>query len=331
MIIKFKGQAITALILSFLILPIFSSSNVKANPQWAYAWPNTDFTRSSVDFSEILSGGPSKDGIPPIDEPTFIHASNNTTIDAKEPVIGLTLNGEEKAYPLRILMWHEIVNDTVGSIPVAITFCPLCNAAIVFDRRVEGKILTFGTTGKLRHSDLIMWDRQTESWWQQFTGAAIVGEMMGSLLPIVPSRLESFENFLKRTGPTAQLLVPNDKNMRRYGANPYEGYDNGYPFLYKGDLPKDIKPLERVVSLSDKSEAWSLKYLKSAGHIKTKDGTRIEWSKGQSSALDQPWIADGKDVGNVIATNDGKDVVYFVDFAFSFYAFHPTAPIHQAP
>ena len=159
-------------ILITFVAALIGASPVHANNFWELAWPNTDFSISNVDPSEIMSGGPGRDGIPPIDDPQFAKITEISALADTEPVIGLVLNGEERAYPLNILMWHEIVNDEVGGIPVAVTFCPLCNAAIVFDRRVDGKILDFGTTGNLRHSDLIMWDRQTESWWQQFSGTS---------------------------------------------------------------------------------------------------------------------------------------------------------------
>jgi len=107
---------------------------------------------------------------PALDAPRFAPVFATTFIEPREPVIELTVGGETRAYPLQILIWHEIVNDELGWLPVAVTFCPLCNTAIAFDRRVEGRTLDFGTTGKLRHSDLVMYDRQTESWWQQFGG-----------------------------------------------------------------------------------------------------------------------------------------------------------------
>jgi hypothetical protein len=142
------------------------------------SWSNTDFSKSSVDMSEITSGGPRKDGIPSIDKPNFTPASK-VDIPSTVPVISLHLNGDARAYPLGILMSHEIVNDRVGGIPVTVTYCPLCNSAIVFDARLDGMELEFGTSGNLRNSDLVMYDRQTESWWQQFLGEAIVGELTG--------------------------------------------------------------------------------------------------------------------------------------------------------
>lgn len=169
---------------------------------WKHAWPETDFTRHSVPYDEIRSGGPPKDGIPPIDDPVFDRPSKVQGMEESEPVIGLSINDDWRAYPLRILMWHEIVNDRVGGVPVAVTFCPLCNAAIVFDRRLpDGRELDFGTTGKLRNSDLVMYDRQTESWWQQFSGEAIVGSLTGAELEVLPSRLESLEKFRECARP----------------------------------------------------------------------------------------------------------------------------------
>ena len=163
---------------------------------WRHEWPWTDFSRTSVEFDEILSGGPPKHGIPAIDWPRFIDLAEvagyrDFRIEPTEPVVGVTVNGEMRAYPLSILMWHEIVNDDLGGVPISVTFCPLCNAEVVFDRRLDDRVLDFGTTGKLRNSDLVMYDRQTESWWQQFLGEAIVGELLGKRLAVLPARPES--------------------------------------------------------------------------------------------------------------------------------------------
>ncbi len=311
----------------FTIITIFNNSYANPN-SWSYEWPNTDFSQHSVEFSEIISGGPPKDGIPPIDNPTFIKISKITNINNSAPLITININNESRAYPLSILIWHEIVNDKVAGIPITITFCPLCNSAIVFDRRIDNKILDFGTTGKLRNSDLIMWDRQTESWWQQFMGKAIVGEMTGKTLTIIPARIESFASFKKRTNNDAMILVANIPNSRNYGKNPYVGYDSGQPFLYNGETPKDIKPLERVISLASRDQAWSISLLRKKQRIITKDGVVIKWLAGQNSALDTKYIKDGKDVGNITDSKNGKDVIYFIDFAFAFHAFKPNMPIY---
>ncbi|MEE2970884.1 MAG: DUF3179 domain-containing (seleno)protein [Pseudomonadota bacterium] len=174
---------------------LFSTAS-HANPSsWKFEWGKTDFSNHSVEFSEIMSGGPPKDGIPSIDDPNFVALADLKGVAATEPVIGFSHNGDARAYPLRILIWHEIVNDTVGGMPITVTYCPLCNSAIVFDRRLDGRLLDFGTTGKLRKSDLVMYDRQTESWWQQFIGEGIVGEMTGKRLKMLPARVESLANF----------------------------------------------------------------------------------------------------------------------------------------
>ncbi len=302
----------------------------QANPdRWRYAWPQTDFSKTSIDFDEIMSGGPPKDGIPSIDAPEFVPVAEAGNLAATEPVIGLVVNGDARAYPLGILIWHEIVNDTVGGVPVTVTYCPLCNSAVVFDRRVAGKATEFGTTGKLRNSDLVMYDRDTESWWQQFLGEAIVGERTGTRLKVLPARLESWERFAARH-PDGIVLVPNDRSMRRYGSNPYAGYDStSVPFLYGGDYPDDIEPMARVVAIEN--EAWSLELVRGKGRVESGDLV-LTWEAGQNSALDSRRISSGRDVGNVVVQRRGadglEDVPYDVTFAFVFHAFRPDGIWH---
>jgi hypothetical protein len=322
-----KDAIMLRLVLATL-LGLSLASPLLADPaQWQSEWPDTDFTRHSVAFDEILSGGPPKDGIPSIDDPSFVPVAEAPLPD-QEPVIGLTIGDDARAYPLRILIWHEIVNDVVGGVPVAVTFCPLCNTGLVFDRRLDGQVLEFGTTGKLRNSDLVMYDRTTESWWQQFLGEAIVGELTGRQLGMIPARLESLARF-KQRAPEGKVQVP-DASIRAYGQNPYVGYDSlPRPFLYAGPLPDDIAPLARVVRVGD--QAWSLELLRQRGEI-MRDDLRLSWQPGQASALDSGAIAEGADVGNVVVERqsaDGwRDAVYSVDFAFAFRAFHPEGTIH---
>jgi hypothetical protein len=296
---------------------------------WKSEWPKTDFTKYSVSFDDIFSGGPPKDGIPSIDDPKFVTVAEIEDLADTEPVVGLAIGDDIRAYPLRILMWHEIVNDEVGGVPVSVTFCPLCNAAMVFDRRVGDQVLEFGTTGKLRYSDLVMYDRQTESWWQQFTGEAIIGSMLGTKLKLIPSRLESYANFKKRA-PNGKVQIPTRAGMRRYGANPYSGYDSSSrPFLYRGEMPTDVAPLSRVVNVDGR--AWSLDLVREKKRIETEDGLIITWEPGQNSALDASLISDGFDVGNVVVQRKSatglEDIPYGVDFAFAFHAFNPQAKI----
>jgi len=182
-----------------------------------------DFARHSVSLTSILPGGPPPDGIPPIDHPHYASITAASQFLApREPVIAVSAGGRARAYPLQILIWHEIANDTLGGVPMAVTYCPLCNSAIVFDRRVAGRTLTFGTTGNLRNSDLVMWDRQTESWWQQFSGDAIVGQLTGTRLTELDSQTLSFAAFRVRY-PRGDVLSRDTGFQRPYGQNPYQG------------------------------------------------------------------------------------------------------------
>jgi len=316
-----------------LIVLVVSRAEAGAYPEsWDMDWPQTDFTKTSVDLAEIFSGGPAKDGIPSIDNPTFLAVSEITDLGMQEPVIALHVNGQARAYPLRVLMWHEIVNDEIAGVPVTVTYCPLCNSSIVFERTLDGVVLDFGTTGKLRNSDLVMYDRQTQSWWQQFLGQGIVGSMTGKTLKILPSRLESFARF-KQRAPDGKVLVANAPNMRRYGANPYVGYDSrDVPYdFFQGEMPEGIDAMVRVVVV--RGEAWSLPLLSSKGVITLEQGMEISWQAGQNSALDSHQISKGRDVGNIVVRQRHgdlwQDVAHDITFAFVFHAFHPNGVIHQ--
>ncbi|MGH8707551.1 MAG: DUF3179 domain-containing protein [Burkholderiales bacterium] len=215
-------------------------------------WPRTDFSQRTVDLAEIQSGGPPKDGIPAVDQPRFIGArAARAWLKPAEPVIVLRVGKEARAYPLQILMFHEIVNDTVAGRPVAVTFCPLCNASMVFDRNVGGRTLDFGTTGRLRLSDLVMYDRQTESWWQQFTGTGIVGHYAGTKLERLPAEIVSFADF-SAAHPLGLVLSRETGHARPYGRNPYVGYDDigQSPFLLAQAPDGRLPPMERVLSVS---------------------------------------------------------------------------------
>jgi hypothetical protein len=213
----------------------------------------TDFARHSVSLTSILPGGPPPDGIPPIDHPRYVSiAAAARFLAPREPVIAVQVGGWARAYPFQILIWHEIVNDTLAGVPIAVTYCPLCNSAIVFKRRADGRTLTFGTTGNLRNSDLVMWDRQTQSWWQQFSGQAIVGSFTGTRLTALDSQTVNFADFRARY-PHADVLSRNTGFDRPYGQNPYEGYDavpTSRPFDYGGRLDPRLPPIERVESIT---------------------------------------------------------------------------------
>lgn len=172
-------------------------------------WDKTDFcTYHPGVYAQIISGGVPRDGIPPIDNPTFDSvAEAQAWLQAQSPVVAFSLNGVARAYPLAVMTCHEIVNDVVGGVPVAVTFCPLCNSAIIFERTVEGQVLRFGVSGLLRNSDLIMWDDATQSWWQQFTGTGIVDQYTDYQLTILPSQVVGFGAFAAQY-PAGEELSP---------------------------------------------------------------------------------------------------------------------------
>ncbi len=322
-----KWRAITCSVMIGVAL----SSSLSANPaEWLREFSKTDFSRHTVDFTEIRSDGTERDSIPPILSPKFVAVSEISGMGALEPVISFAINGDARAYPLRILLWHELVNDTVGGLPVLISYCPLCNSAVVFERQVDGEALVFGNTGRLRHFDMVMYDLKTESWWQQFNGDAIIGELSGRRLKPVIAKIESFELF-KATTPDGRVLVPNDPKARPYGTTPYVRMDSRddkasrYPYT----MPKGIQPLERVIVVGN--EAWPLSLLADRRRIVT-DKLILSWSEGQNSVHDTRWIPFGRDVGNVTVERydgeDRRDALYDIIFAFAFAAFRPTGIWH---
>ena len=264
-------------------------------------WDKTDFCiyQPGV-FAQIISGGVPRDGIPPIDNPTFdTVAVAQEWLQPQSPVIAVSINGSARAYPLAIMTRHEIVNDILGGVPVAVTFCPLCNSAIVFERTVEGQVLRFGVSGLLRNSDLIMWDDATQSWWQQFTGTGIVGHYTDYQLTILPSQVVGFGAFAAQY-PEGEVLSPGG---RSYGSNPYAGYDSSAsPFLFRGPLDERLFPTERVLAgvIGGVAIAYPFETLARVGVINDTVGSHdvvAFWQPGAVSALDRSTIDDSKDVG----------------------------------
>ena len=265
---------------------------------------STDFSRRTVSWGEILSGGPPKDGIPAVDAPEFESiAAADEWLEGPDPVIMYSHGDVTRAYPLSILIWHEIVNDVVNGQPVTITFCPLCNASIAFNRNFDGQVLDFGTTGRLRNSDLIMYDRQSETWWQQFTGEGIIGQYAGEQLHFLTSQVLSWEDF-KASHPDAEVLARPDM-PRNYGYNPYVGYDStSHPFLFLDTPDPRLDPVERVLGLTTETEAiaYPFSLLQEAGVVQDAFGGAelvIFHKPGLASALDSSVISKGKDIGAV--------------------------------
>jgi hypothetical protein len=264
----------------------------------------TDFSKASVDLGEFLGGGPPKDGIPSIDAPAYESiADARGWLEDRSPVISLEVGGEARAYPLAILMWHEIANDVLGDVPVVVTFCPLCNTALVFEREFDGVVHDFGTTGNLRFADLVMYDRKTESWWQQATGEAIVGELTGKRLTFLPAQIISLADF-EATHPDGDVLSRETGHDRAYGHNPYAGYDtiDQNPLLFEEDPAGPLPPKERVVTLGDGADAVAVPYseLRTVGVASLSVGGHelvVFWTPGTASALNNGIIDNSTDIG----------------------------------
>jgi hypothetical protein len=281
----------------------------------------TDFSKRTVDLSTIVSGGPPKDGIPSIDAPSFTDVEGGDEwLDAEDPVMVVEHAGTARAYPLAVLMYHEIVNDEIEGRPLAVTYCPLCNTALVFDARLEDRTLEFGTTGRLRHSDLVMYDRQTETWWQQASGKAIVGELAGTTLEFVPANTLSWER-AKELHPDLEVLSRDTGLGRRYGTNPYAGYDRpgSRPmgrFVSEEPDPR-LPAMERVAAVR-LGDGWAAPFSELEGPRVANaeaDGTPfvVFWTSGAASALDAREVSEGRDVGMTAAyerTADGRVLTF---------------------
>ncbi len=264
----------------------------------------TDSSKALIPLDEVISGGPPPDGIPAIDRPVFVPAgAADAWLKPAEPVLALEVNGDARAYPLQILIWHEIVNDTVGGRPIAVTYCPLCNSGLVFDRVVDGRTLDFGTSGRLYQSDLLMYDRQTHSLWAQMEGRAVVGERAGTRLGRIPANTISYGDF-KAVYPSGRVLSRETGHARSYGLNPYQAYDrpDSTPFLFRGQPDRRRPPKERVVGITvgAVSRAYPWPVLATQKVIHDALGGEplvVLYRPGAVSALDESEIARSRAVG----------------------------------
>mgnify|MGYP001569742918 CR=1 FL=1 len=211
----------------------------------------TNGLKHIVPLDKIKSGGPPKDGIPSIDDPIFANSFDAKFVSDDDLVIGLNINGEQKAYPLFILVWHEIVNDEVGGIPVAVTYCPLCFTYQVFYRNVDGIITEFGTSGKLYNSNLVMYDRNTDSQWSQALGIAITGEMTGHTLNRIPFDVARWSDW-KSLYPNTLVLTTDTGFSRAYGSDPYGDYYTDSRIIFPVENDDDrLFPKEKILGFDN--------------------------------------------------------------------------------
>jgi hypothetical protein len=272
-----------------------------------------------VDPSRVVSGGPPPDGIPPVDEPRFLPADDVPWLADDEAVVSLSIGDEHRAYPVQVMVWHEIVNDTVDGTPVSITYCPLCNSALAFDRRLDDRLMTFGTSGKLYLSDLVMYDRQTESLWSQIEGRAIAGVQTGAQLERIPVQTVTWAQW-REAHPEGWVLSRDTGAERDYGRNPYVGYDEAAsdPFLFDGDADPRFEPKERVLGLGGEQDpvAVPLAALSQARvlEVDVSGQTVVLWAvEGLRSALDTADITEGRQIaatGAFLPEADGRQLTF---------------------
>lgn len=298
---------------SFLLVVAIA---VQAYGQFVGGNWRTDTSKTSIDLGQLQRGGPPKDGIPSIDKPRFLPASNIDWLAPTELVIAVRLDGSVRAYPLQILMWHELVNDRIAENPILVSYCPLCNSAVVYDRRLGDATLEFGVSGMLRNSDMVMFDRQTESLWQQITGDGIVGTHTGSTLRVIPSQMIPFDQF-KESFPGGMVLTRETGFQRDYGRNPYRGYEFGSgPIVpVSPSRATSLRPMEKLVVLKDGSgyRAYPVSRLARRGVIEEKvNGRQVVffYSPDGLSPVDATNMQQSRSVGSIgvfsVETGAGK-------------------------
>lgn len=283
------------------------------------AFPKTQWSIVDPNIERALSGGPGKDGIPSIDAPKFLPINTFTHPDTVQAIV--MKDGERvKAYPYNILNWHEIVNDTVNGIPVAVTFCPLCGSAIVYDRRVDGETLTFGVSGFLLESNMIMFDRESEALWQQSTGKVLAGRDLKIELSLAPFQLMSMGE-VKNAYPDAIVLSEDTGSRRDYGRNPYSGYEDSEGYIFSPSREDSRFPSKTIfVVFRHEDKTIGVPYLQLA------DGMTYETTIGEEK------LTLARD-GDVLTITDlqGQELVFYFEMWFSFVTQHGDAAIVFEP
>ncbi|MGP3919818.1 DUF3179 domain-containing protein [Nonomuraea sp. 10N515B] len=265
-----------------------------------------DLPRPLVKVDRLVSGGPPPDGIPSIDRPRFQRSDQVGWLADQEPVLAVEVGTHRRAYPVQIMIWHEIVNDTIGGVPVAVTYCPLCNSALAFDRRSAGRTLDFGVSGLLYNSDLVMFDRQTRSLWSQLEGRAVAGMLTGTRLQRVAVATVPFGQW-RQANPLGWVLSRDTGVARDYGRNPYLGYDQPGedPFLFDQKADPRLPPKTRVVGLGHGTDAVAVAVAVTLDRLARERVTELQvagrpvtiWAQpGLASALDTDQIAQGRTV-----------------------------------
>ncbi|MEE9326142.1 MAG: DUF3179 domain-containing protein [Cocleimonas sp.] len=306
-------------LIHILLISLFLiSSNVSAYSKNGFPLEN-----SIIPTEKILSGGPPRDGIPSIDKPKFMGANQVSYLKPKDRVIGIVVAGEARAYPIRILNWHEIINDVIKGQAVAVTFCPLCGSGIVYSADFNGKAHQFGVSGLLYNSDVLLYDRQTETLWSQILSKGVSGKLVNQELKIIPSSHTSWQDWLKKH-PNSKVLSNETGFSRDYSRSPYGDYNNNkstyFPVAFRN---KQYHPKERVlgVTINGKQKVYPFSEL-----AKTKKNSLNDNFAGKQFKL----TFDVENRDGSIKDSSGKVIPSINTFWFAWYAFHPKAEIYKA-
>lgn len=281
-----------------------------------------DFSKHSIPTSEILSGGPPKDGIPAILEPKFIPAKKAHFLKKNDRILGLVINGEAKAYPINILNWHEIVNDVVGGKKVLVSYCPLCGTGMAFDATIKGKHHTFGVSGLLYKSDVLMYDHQTESLWSQISRKAVTGPQTGTILKLLPLVHTTFGAW-KREHPGSLVLSTDTGYRRDYDRDPYISYGKNDRLMFSvGKIDRRYPTKTWVIGIEylGVTRAYPFSELSSGprsfnDHIGS-EMVKVTYDPSSRTAR--------------IRNQAGKDLPTVVAYWFAWTAFHPETEVYQA-
>jgi hypothetical protein len=282
-----------------------------------------DLTGALVPAAQIAPGGPPRDGIPAIDRPKFVAAGDVRFLQGDDRVLGVVRNGIAKAYPVRILNWHEIVNDRFGGEHIAVTFCPLCGTGVAYLSEANGKPLSFGVSGLLYNSDVLVYDRQTQSLWSQILAQAVSGPLKGTKLTAVALTHTSWADWMKRH-PDTQVLSTDTGFARDYTRDPYAGYtqDQTLMFPVSGRSAR-YPPKEPVIGIE---VAGKFKAYPFAELAKIKGGKMTDTLGGKTLTV----RFDPEHRTGAVFDARGKEIPTVTAFWFAWYAFHRDTAVFQA-
>ncbi len=327
-----KTPKIWSIVFATLVitLTLISSTNLSAKP----IKNGFDLENSIIPVNKILSGGPPRDGIPSIDKPVFLDADDADYLKDIDRVLGIVVGGkgkeggkaEARAYPIKILNWHEIVNDEISGKAIAVTYCPLCGSGIVYAADFEGKAHKFGVSGLLYNSDVLLYDRQTETLWSQILSKGVSGELVNKKLDVIQSAHTSWASW-KAQYPETKVLSKNTGFSRDYSRSPYGSYDKDvsiyFPVAFKS---KRYHPKERVlgITINDKQKVYPFAEL-SRYFAKNKEFNLTDNFEGQELNLE----FDIENRDGQFKNANGDVVTSTNTFWFAWYAFHPEGEIYK--